>query len=205
MHAARGKAEWLDAYTAQLATQRKLSPHTLDAYGRDLRELLALSADTPWTALAHNEVRRYAAKLHGGGLDPRSIARKLSSWRGFFNWLSGETALDANPVDGIRAPSGPRPCRRPVGGRCRAPRGARATPARWRRAGATVQPRHVRTAVFERLARFRTTSTDTHYCKAENGQPRLAGLARHGQLQSRRHGQGQQDAWCPSARPPSWP
>ena len=40
MNAARGKAEWLDAYLAQLATQRKLSPHTLDAYGRDLRALL---------------------------------------------------------------------------------------------------------------------------------------------------------------------
>ncbi len=66
--------------------------------------MLELSGNTPWTALAHNEVRRYTAKLHAGGLDPRSIARKLSSWRGFFNWLSGETALDANPVDGIRAP-----------------------------------------------------------------------------------------------------
>ena len=84
MGEARGKAEWLSSYLAQLATQRKLSPHTLDAYGRDLRALLELSGDTPWTALAHNEIRRYTAKLHSGGLDPRSIARKLSSWRGFF-------------------------------------------------------------------------------------------------------------------------
>jgi integrase/recombinase XerC len=30
--------------------------------------------------------------------------RKLSSWRGFFNWLSEQTTLAANPADGIRAP-----------------------------------------------------------------------------------------------------
>ena len=35
MSLSRSKAEWLDAWLAQLATQRKLSPHTLDAYGRD--------------------------------------------------------------------------------------------------------------------------------------------------------------------------
>lgn len=104
MSLARSKAEWLDAWLAQLETQRKLSPHTVAAYGRDLRELLVLSGDIAWQALAHQEVRRYTSKLHASGLEPRSIARKLSSWRGFFDWLAGETAIDANPVDGIRAP-----------------------------------------------------------------------------------------------------
>ena len=104
MSPARSKAEWLDAWLAQLTTQRKLSPHTVAAYGRDLRELLVLSGDIAWQALAHQEVRRYTSKLHASGLEPRSIARKLSSWRGFFDWLAGETLLAANPVDGIRAP-----------------------------------------------------------------------------------------------------
>ena len=104
MSLARSKAEWVDAWLAQLETQRKLSPHTVAAYGRDLRELLALSGETAWQALAHQEVRRYTSKLHASGLEPRSIARKLSSWRGFFDWLAGETAIAANPVDGIRAP-----------------------------------------------------------------------------------------------------
>ena len=40
MGEARGKAEWLASYLAQLATQRKLSPHALGAYGRVLRALL---------------------------------------------------------------------------------------------------------------------------------------------------------------------
>ena len=170
MHAARAKAEWLDAYLAQLATQRKLSPHTLDAYGRDLRELLALSADTPWTALAHNEVRRYAAKLHGGGLDPRSIARKLSSWRGFFNWLSGETALDANPVDGIRAPKRAKtlPKALSVDDAVRL-----VAPAQHQHGGAEPEQLCNR-AMFELLYSSglrvsELTSLDTHYRKAADG------------------------------------
>jgi integrase/recombinase XerC len=36
--------------------------------------------------------------------DPRSIARKLSGWRGFFTWLSRPDPLAANPVEGVRAP-----------------------------------------------------------------------------------------------------
>lgn len=100
----RGKAGWVQAYIEQLRTQRKLSPHTLDAYRRDLAELAALSGETGWTALTQADVRRYAARLHGKELEPRSIARKLSSWRGFFGWLAGQTALAANPAQGVRAP-----------------------------------------------------------------------------------------------------
>jgi integrase/recombinase XerC len=98
----------LDAYLNQLTTQRKMSPLTVAAYGRDLRELAQLSGHADWAAISHNDIRRFTAKLHGGGLGPRSIARKLSSWRGFYGWLSGETPLPANPVDGVRAPKAPK-------------------------------------------------------------------------------------------------
>ena len=131
MSVARGKAEWIAAWLAQLATQRKLSPHTVAAYGRDLHELLVLSGDIAWHALAHNEVRRYTSKLHAGGLEPRSIARKLSAWRGFFDWLAGETALAANPVDGIRAPKRAKTLPKALSvDDCRAPGGAGAAPGR---------------------------------------------------------------------------
>jgi len=99
-----GKLEQADAYLAHLATQRKLSAHTVAAYGRDLRELAALSDGKAWDALTHFDIRRYAAQLHGRGLDARSIARKLSGWRGFFAWLGQHSTLPANPVEGVRAP-----------------------------------------------------------------------------------------------------
>ncbi|WP_373990026.1 tyrosine recombinase XerC [Duganella sp. BuS-21] len=98
------KLAWIDAYLAHLAGVRRLSPHTVAAYARDLQELAGLSGAVEWTALDHHAIRRLTAKLHAQQLDPRSIARKLSSWRGFFNWLGEHTPLAANPVQGVRAP-----------------------------------------------------------------------------------------------------
>jgi len=96
--------EWTGRYLAELATQRKLSAHTIAAYGRDLAELARLAGHADWPALTHFDIRRFAAKLHADGQSPTSIARKLSGWRGFFEWLSRQTALSANPVEGVRAP-----------------------------------------------------------------------------------------------------
>ncbi|MFL6706909.1 MAG: tyrosine recombinase XerC [Massilia sp.] len=98
----------LDAYLQQLAAQRQLSPLTVAAYARDLGELARLSGASAWDKLGHHDIRRLAAKLHGQGLGPRSIARKLSSWRGLFAWLAGQGQVAVNPVDGVRAPRAPK-------------------------------------------------------------------------------------------------
>jgi integrase/recombinase XerC len=95
-------------YLAQLTTQRQLSGHTIAAYRRDLAELAALLDGAAWPDVQHADIRRLTSKLHAQGLGARSIARKLSSWRGFFNWLAREATLAANPVDGVRAPKRPR-------------------------------------------------------------------------------------------------
>jgi integrase/recombinase XerC len=104
MDAAAGQPDWVQRYLAELATQRQLSVHTVAAYRRDLAELARLAGHSDWPALTHVDIRRCAARLHAGGQDPRSIARKLSGWRGFFGWLARRTGLPANPVEGVRAP-----------------------------------------------------------------------------------------------------
>ena len=104
MTAAGGKAELRAAWLRHLATQRKLSPATVAAYGRDLAELAQLSGEQDWAAITHADIRRFTARLHAGGQQPRSIARKLSGWRGFYDWLAERTDLAANPVEGVRAP-----------------------------------------------------------------------------------------------------
>lgn len=103
-----GQTGWPDRYLGELATQRQLSAHTVAAYRRDLRELSLLAGHEDWLRLTHHDIRRFAAKLHAGGQSPRSIARKLSGWRGFYDWLSRQVTLNANPVDGVRAPRRPR-------------------------------------------------------------------------------------------------
>lgn len=101
---APGNIALIERYLASLATQRKLSAHTVSNYGRDLQQLAALLGDTALAAVGHQQIRKFASQLHAKGLNPRSIARKLSAWRGFFGWLADQTALPANPVDGIKPP-----------------------------------------------------------------------------------------------------
>ena len=107
-HGAEPGRDWAMRYLAELATGRQLSPHTVAAYRRDLAELATLAGHGDWVRLTHSDIRRFAAKLHGGGQSARSIARKLSGWRGFYEWLALHTALAANPVDGVRAPKRPK-------------------------------------------------------------------------------------------------
>jgi len=97
-----------DAWLAELADQRRMSPHTLSNYRRDLGKLLAAAGETPLAKLQVHHVRRYVAQLHGQGLAGRSLARLLSAWRGFFQWLGGRGLVSANPCDGIRPPKSPR-------------------------------------------------------------------------------------------------
>ena len=99
-----GKLAWIDAYLNFLRTERKLSDNTTSAYARDLHELAALSDGQDWQQIDDLLIRRFTAKLHAKDLDPRSIARKLSSWRGFFGWLGERLALPSNPVQGVRVP-----------------------------------------------------------------------------------------------------
>jgi len=95
---------WIDGYLAHLNSERQLARLTVDAYRRDLRELASLTAGQDWSTIQTQHIRRLAASLHARGLDPRSIARKLSSWRGFFDWLAEQQTLASNPVQGVRAP-----------------------------------------------------------------------------------------------------
>ena len=96
------------AYLAELAEQRRLSPHTVSSYRRDLARLLNLAGDIPLAESQVHHIRRFAAQLHGQGLSGRSLARLLSAWRGFFNWLGRGDVVRANPCEGVRSPKSPK-------------------------------------------------------------------------------------------------
>ena len=103
----------IDQYLDSLKHQRQLSDNTVTSYRRDLAELAALAAALPGkpdlAKLGHFHFRKFASQLHAAGLNPRSIARKLSAWRGFYEWLAEQEPIAANPVDGVKAPKRDKP------------------------------------------------------------------------------------------------
>jgi integrase/recombinase XerC len=87
-----------------MATQRRCSPRTVDAYRSDLLQLAQLNEAADLLQLAQADIRRAAARLHAAGLSPASVARALSAWRSFYRWLGEAQQVPANPVVGVRAP-----------------------------------------------------------------------------------------------------
>ena len=96
----------LERYLSHLRTGRRLSANTLAAYARDGALLSSLSNGREPKDLTTHDVRRFVALLHGKGQSPRSLARVLSSWRGFFEWLARHREVGANPCAGVRPPKG---------------------------------------------------------------------------------------------------
>jgi integrase/recombinase XerC len=120
--------EWLKRFRRYLTTERRLSAHTDSNYTHDLEALVqycdkAHVAD--WRTVDSHHVRTFAARSHAKGLAPKSIQRRLSAVRSFFDFLIRESlaARDtrtkkdssdespevfANPAKDIRAPKAKR-------------------------------------------------------------------------------------------------
>jgi len=91
-------------YLQHLAAERRLSPHTVAAYQRDLANLSRLTAGKPLDELGVPDIRGAIVKLRGQGLASASVARQLSSWRGFFTFACRRLGYPRNPCLGLRPP-----------------------------------------------------------------------------------------------------
>jgi integrase/recombinase XerC len=99
----------IDDFRRSLNTERRLSRHTDSSYALDLAALVKYCDSQTldeWIRLDSQHVRMFAAREHAGGLAPRSVQRRLSAVRSFFNFLVRERVLKSNPAIEIRAPKG---------------------------------------------------------------------------------------------------
>jgi integrase/recombinase XerC len=97
----------IERFLHHLQTERRLSAHTRKGYRRDLDELQAFCEEagiTGWQDLDTHAVRRFAARAHRRGLSGRSIQRRLSAMRSFYNYLLREQLVSHNPAHDVRAP-----------------------------------------------------------------------------------------------------
>ena len=98
---------WVERFLNYIENEKRYSQHTCSAYRRDLNGFIGFMPRIfieNWSAITVHHVRQYAAYLHKNHQSPKSIQRKLSSLRSFFRFLMRESILDANPVEGVKAP-----------------------------------------------------------------------------------------------------
>jgi integrase/recombinase XerC len=97
-------------FLSHLIRERRLSPHTAEGYGHDVRVLLELAQEqqSALQDLQIHQIRRFIGRLHGRGLGGKSLARMLSAWRGFFNYLARDHGFTRNPCTGVRPPKSPK-------------------------------------------------------------------------------------------------
>jgi integrase/recombinase XerC len=94
-------------FLTHLTTERRLSPHTDVNYRRDLERFVAYcdrEQIDDWRGLDSQHVRSFAAAEFRRGQSPRTIQRRLSALRSFFNYLMREHVLSANPGSEVQAP-----------------------------------------------------------------------------------------------------
>jgi integrase/recombinase XerC len=93
---------WLDA-------ERRLSPHTVEAYERDVSQFESFagrwlqSEDWSWSQVDRRALRAWLGHLDERGLARTTIARKLSTLRAFFRFLQRTDRREDNPARLIRA------------------------------------------------------------------------------------------------------
>jgi len=101
-------------FLVHLEKERDLSPNTLSAYSRDLREFSTWLAQThgeqgwDWNELSRTSIRGYMAHLTRRGLAKRSVARQLSAVRSFYRWMHRDERVEVNPARAVGSPRLPR-------------------------------------------------------------------------------------------------
>ncbi len=97
--------EWEEAlarFQTVLAHERAVSPHTLRAYRRELRDFAAFLATVAGvgspSGLRHGHVSTFLGLLYERGLGKASVARALAAIRSWCGWLAREGLLPHNPA-----------------------------------------------------------------------------------------------------------
>ena len=99
-------ASTIDAYLAHLTVERRLAVNSVESYARDLAMLAKYGAarETDVAALTRQDLEALVRDLMGEGRSPRSVARAVACFRGFYRFLIVDGRLQASPADDLRPP-----------------------------------------------------------------------------------------------------
>ena len=94
----------LNEYESYLKLEKGLSPLSVGAYRRDVKQLADFYPERSPLKLSIQELREFINEYAKSGRSPRSQARLISSIRSFYGYLTIENLVDSNPAELLQAP-----------------------------------------------------------------------------------------------------
>jgi integrase/recombinase XerD len=96
----------VDAYLTHLTVERRLAANSVESYARDLVLLAEFSAGRgrPLAALTREDLEGLVRDLMAEGRSPRSVARAVACFRGFYRFLVVDGTSKTSPAADLRPP-----------------------------------------------------------------------------------------------------
>jgi integrase/recombinase XerD len=96
----------VDVYLTHLTVERRLAANSIESYARDLQLLAEFAAGrrVAIDSLSRDDLEAFVRDLMGSGRSPRSVARAIACYRGFYRFLVIDGRLNASPADDLRPP-----------------------------------------------------------------------------------------------------
>jgi integrase/recombinase XerD len=96
----------VDAYLTHLTVERRLAANSVESYARDMVLLgqFAAGRGTPVDALSRTDLEDLVRNLMSEGRSPRSVARAIACYRGFYRFLAIDGRVKTSPADDLRPP-----------------------------------------------------------------------------------------------------
>lgn len=87
-----------------MTAERGASPHTIDAYNRDIMQFLRYLESNAISMPTKKDIEGFIGLLRGQGKKARSILRVISALKGYFNFLVLEGHIKESPLEDIETP-----------------------------------------------------------------------------------------------------